>query len=149
MFAKILLRLVDFYNFKMRTLLLSVLCVFSVVFGFCSAEVFAADSKPFTVVIDAGHGGKDPGALGMEGKKIVLNEKDVNGKKRTPKVALAHELKHASDYDNGLATKEKTSNGISLMDVRAINFENKIRKITGDEKRIKYGGKNVPEELLD
>ena len=87
-----------------------------------------------------------------QGSTIVynpLNEKDVNGKKRTPKVALAHELKHASDYDNGLATKEKTSNGISLMDVRAINFENKIRKITGDEKRIKYGGKNVPEELLD
>ena len=87
-----------------------------------------------------------------QGSTIVynpLNEKDVNGKKRTPKVALAHELKHASDYDNGLATKEKTSNGISLMDVRAINFEKKIRKITGDEKRIKYGGKNVPEELLD
>ena len=87
-----------------------------------------------------------------QGSTIVynpLNEKDVNGKKRTPKVALAHELKHASDYDNGLATKEKTSNGISLMDVRAINFEKKIRKITGYEKRIKYGGKNVPEELLD
>ena len=59
----------------MRTLLLSVLCVFSVVFGFCSAEVFAADSKPFTVVIDAGHGGKDAGAIGS---KLKVMEKKIN-----------------------------------------------------------------------
>ena len=36
------------------------------------------NKKYKTVVIDAGHGGKDPGALGMDGKKIVLKEKDVN-----------------------------------------------------------------------
>lgn len=59
----------------MRTLLLSVLCVFSVVFGFCSAEVFAADGKPFTVVIDAGHGGKDAGAIGS---KLKVMEKKIN-----------------------------------------------------------------------
>ena len=36
------------------------------------------NKKYKTVVIDAGHGGKDPGALGMDGEKIVLKEKDVN-----------------------------------------------------------------------
>lgn len=36
------------------------------------------NDKLKTVVLDAGHGGKDPGALGYEGDEIVLNEKDVN-----------------------------------------------------------------------
>lgn len=32
----------------------------------------------FLVVIDPGHGGSDPGALGKEGSKTVLQEKDLN-----------------------------------------------------------------------
>lgn len=59
----------------MRTLLLSTLYVFSVVFGFCSADVFAANGKPFTVVIDAGHGGKDAGAIGSN---LKVKEKVIN-----------------------------------------------------------------------
>ena len=41
-------------------------------------DKIVTSGKRKTIVLDAGHGGKDPGALGMEGKKIVLNEKDVN-----------------------------------------------------------------------
>jgi len=78
-----------------------------------------------------------------------LNKMDVRGNKRTPRVGLAHELKHSSDLDKGVSTADKTSNGISLMEVRAVNFENKIRNVTGDKKRIKYGGKNIPQELLE
>lgn len=32
-----------------------------------------ASTKPFTVIIDPGHGGKDPGAMGPNGR-----EKDIN-----------------------------------------------------------------------
>ena len=35
------------------------------------------------------------------------------------------------------------------MDIRAVNRENVIRKITGDPKRVKYGNKEIPIKLLD
>lgn len=54
--------------------------IFIIVFVFCASPFVTcnAQNKPFTLVIDAGHGGKDPGAMGKLGR-----EKDV-----TLKVAL-------------------------------------------------------------
>ena len=69
--------------------------------------------------------------------------------RRTPRVGLSHELQHSFDLDKKIATDETTENGIKLMDVRAINTENKIRSKTGDPKRTTYGTKKVPKELLE
>ena len=48
------------------------LIFFIILMCFISADVFAQANKIQTVVIDAGHGGKDPGAIGKKGK-----EKDI------------------------------------------------------------------------
>ena len=64
-------------------------------------------------------------------------------------VGLSHELQHSFDVDKKLATYETTENGIKLMEVRAVNTENKIRRKTGDPKRIEYGGKKIPKKLLE
>lgn len=56
----------------MKQRLVSFLCVMLLAFG--------VEAKDFTVVIDAGHGGKDPGAVSATGK---IREKDI-----TLKVAL-------------------------------------------------------------
>lgn len=53
---------------------------------------------------------------------------------RTPRIGLAHELQHSFDVDKKVATYERTKNGILLMDIRAINTENRIRKVIGEPK---------------
>uniref|UniRef100_UPI00293BD4E8 RHS repeat domain-containing protein n=1 Tax=Bacteroides uniformis TaxID=820 RepID=UPI00293BD4E8 len=68
---------------------------------------------------------------------------------RTPRIGLAHELQHSFDVDKKVATYERTKNGILLMDIRAINTENRIRKVIGEPKRTMYGTQKVPKELLE
>ena len=60
---------------------------------------------------------------------------EPSGEKRTPRVGLSHELQHSYDADQGTMTREITENGVLLIEVRAINTENKIRMKTGDPKR--------------
>ena len=68
---------------------------------------------------------------------------------RTPRIGLAHELQHSFDVDKKVATYERTKNGILLMDIRAINTENRIRKVIGEPKRTSNGTQKVPKELLE
>lgn len=69
---------------------------------------------------------------------------------RDPRAGLAHELFHAYDNDMGSKNKnDKTSNGVSVREVRAVNFENRIRRQTGDALRESYGGRKIPDELLE
>ena len=77
------------------------------------------------------------------------NATDINGRKRAPRVALSHELRHSYDADTGSVTLEKTENGIDIMEVRAVNTENKIRMKTGDSRRKSYGGKEIPKKYLE
>ena len=78
-------------------------------------------------------------------RKRGRNDSDM----RTPRIGLAHELQHSFDVDKKVATYERTKNGILLMDIRAINTENRIRKVIGEPKRTMYGTQKVPKELLE
>ena len=52
----------------MKTLLSIIICYFILPFTPCLAE-----NRPFTLVIDPGHGGKDPGAVGKTAKEKTIN----------------------------------------------------------------------------
>lgn len=58
----------------MKRFLYALLCLILLGAPIVSAQAQKAKNKPFTLVIDAGHGGKDPGAIGRRGTK----EKHIN-----------------------------------------------------------------------
>ena len=73
---------------------------------------------------------------------------DDNGAKREPRAALGHEIKHAYNDQQGEVKTGKT-NGIKNEEIDAVNFENKIRKSTGDPKRTRYDDKEIPASKLE
>lgn len=75
---------------------------------------------------------------------------NVKGDKRAPRAGLAHELiGHGWDSDQGKTDYGKTSTGIPMYEVNAINMENRARAAAGDEKKTTYIGRPIPKRLLD
>lgn len=58
----------------MKRFLYALLCLMLLCAATVSTQAQKAKNRPFTLVIDAGHGGKDPGAIGRRGTK----EKHIN-----------------------------------------------------------------------
>lgn len=84
--------------------------------------------------------------------KIAYND----GAKFYGPAVLAHELLgHGWDYDQGLTSREKTSNGIPYKEVNAVNIQNIILIEHGYQMRTQYGigdpthWENIPEDLLN
>ena len=71
----------------------------------------------------------------------------INGDFRTPRVGLAHELKHALDANNGILNTELIL-GVPLYEILAIQVENLVRKVLNEPMRTTYGGKEIDEKYL-
>ena len=68
---------------------------------------------------------------------------------RPARAGLAHELLgHGYDSDQGTTNYQKTSNGIPMYEVNAVNTENLVRKATDTPVRTTYDDKPIPQNLL-
>jgi RHS repeat-associated protein len=76
-------------------------------------------------------------------------KRSVSGEKRSPRVGLAHELRHSHDSDIEVVSTVPSVNGIPSREINAVNTENKIRKVTGDPKKTTYGNRKIPSSHLD
>ena len=79
----------------------------------------------------------------------AFDNKDLeSGGTRNPRVALAHELKHADDRDKSKLSEARDKVGIKVDEVNAVKVENKVREKTGDKPRTRYSGTDIPKEEL-
>ena len=68
---------------------------------------------------------------------------------RPARAGLAHELLgHGYDSDQGITNHQKTSNGIPMSEVNAVNTENLVRKASNTPIRTTYDDKPIPHKLL-
>lgn len=92
-----------------------------------------ASAKPFTVVIDAGHGGKDPGAVGK-----TLKEKDIN-----LRVALALGKILDNETDIKVVYTRKTDVFVELSERANIANRNKADLFLSIHTNASAGNKTV------
>lgn len=93
---------------------------------------------------------------GRGNTSISLNfEKDNKQAKKqgsetfTDYEVIGHELKHAYDFQNGIASSDKDANGVEYDEYRAVQFENLIRKEEKRPMRTTYGKHPVPQKYLN
>lgn len=75
----------------------------------------------------------------------------ADGTARDPKFALTHEMSHANDNDigNNMHGTEGSTNGIRDSEIRAVNFENRVRANSQAPLRTTYGGNEIPSHCLE
>lgn len=99
----------------------------------CVLLSISVAAKPFTVVIDAGHGGKDPGAIGK-----TLKEKDIN-----LKVALALGKLLEAEKDIEVIYTRKTDVFVELSERANIANKNKADLFVSIHTNASAGNKSV------
>jgi hypothetical protein len=82
-------------------------------------------------------------------KEARDNFKYSEGVISTDFTTVVHEMQHQFDYDQGNAMDNQEENtSKDPMEIRAVNNENRARKIDGIEKRTTYGGKKIEPNKL-
>ncbi|QYJ68237.1 RHS repeat-associated core domain-containing protein [Flavobacterium litorale] len=73
------------------------------------------------------------------------------GVPETPLSIVSHELKHVYDYDQGCMADsvDIDSSAKDPAEIRAVNIENRARKIEDLSKRTKYGGEEIDPNKLE
>lgn len=76
---------------------------------------------------------------------------ESTGVQDTPFSNVVHEMQHQYDYDQGkMADSENIpSSAKDPGEIRAVNTENRARKIEGTKKRTKYGEIEIDPKKLD
>jgi RHS repeat-associated protein len=88
------------------------------------------------------------------GSHIIVtldNSKIENNLESNEEITLGHEFRHAFDYDQGLSDGGAFTipSNKSKQEIRAVNFENRIRKYLKMDLRTSYGKKPIDEKYLE
>ena len=108
----------------------------------------ANDVVPTAIDLDGVNKG-DPSGSHV---RVSLIEGEIeNGLPSTKETIMAHELKHADDYNKGnmVGRIGVEPSNTSPFEIRAVNFENKVRSANNMELRKTYGGKPIDKKKLE
>ncbi len=74
----------------------------------------------------------------------------LDGTPSTSETTLAHELRHSYDYDKGnMKDNSQYNDSKDPAEIRAVNFENRVRKAKGLPIRTKYGNDAIDTKKLE